>query len=89
DAMTFSSVELFARRAEALDAGRFAVTDENAQIVADIVCRTDGIPLAIELAVPWLTCSARKRFAIASKTAFASSRAATARVGIVVKPSTR
>jgi predicted ATPase len=49
DALQSGAVELFAERARALD-DRFAVTDENAAIVADICRRLDGIPLAIELA---------------------------------------
>ena len=44
-----TSVALFAERAKAANA-RFALTDENAAIVADICRRLDGIPLAIELA---------------------------------------
>jgi predicted ATPase len=33
---------------------RFTLEDDNAPDVAEIARRTDGIPLAIELAVPWL-----------------------------------
>ncbi|MFY9883514.1 MAG: adenylate/guanylate cyclase domain-containing protein [Candidatus Cybelea sp.] len=43
------AVELFADRARASDA-RFALTDENAPLVAEICRRLDGIPLAVELA---------------------------------------
>jgi len=43
------AVELFADRARAVD-HRFAVTDENARLVAELCRRLDGIPLAIELA---------------------------------------
>jgi predicted ATPase/class 3 adenylate cyclase len=45
------AVELFARRARAA-AGDFLVTDENAETVAEICRRLDGLPLAIELAAP-------------------------------------
>jgi predicted ATPase len=41
--------ELFADRARAVDA-HFTLTDQNAQLVAGICQRLDGIPLAIELA---------------------------------------
>jgi predicted ATPase/DNA-binding winged helix-turn-helix (wHTH) protein len=53
DAMRFPAVQLFVERAKALGAG-FALTDENAATVAAICRRIDGIPLAIELAVPRL-----------------------------------
>ena len=43
------AVELFADRARLAQAG-FAVTDENAAVVAEICQRLDGMPLAIELA---------------------------------------
>ncbi len=43
------SVDLFVRRARAADPD-FALTDENAPAVAEIVTKLDGLPLAIELA---------------------------------------
>ena len=51
DAAAYESIALFADRATAAD-GRFALSDENAPIVADICRRLDGIALAIELAAP-------------------------------------
>jgi predicted ATPase/DNA-binding CsgD family transcriptional regulator len=43
------SVRLFAERAAAAVPG-FTVDEQNADVVAQIVCRLDGLPLAIELA---------------------------------------
>jgi predicted ATPase/class 3 adenylate cyclase len=45
----FGSIALFADRAALVDSS-FALSDENAPIVAEICKRLDGIPLAIELA---------------------------------------
>jgi predicted ATPase/DNA-binding winged helix-turn-helix (wHTH) protein len=53
DAMRFPAVQLFVERATALGEG-FALSDDNAATVAAICRRIDGIPLAIELAVPRL-----------------------------------
>jgi predicted ATPase len=49
DAARYAAIALFSERARASD-HRFALTDENAPIVADICRRLDGIALAIELA---------------------------------------
>ncbi len=48
-AAEYGAVTLFVERGQAVD-HRFALTDQNAPIVVDIVRRLDGIPLAIELA---------------------------------------
>jgi predicted ATPase/DNA-binding winged helix-turn-helix (wHTH) protein len=52
-AREYASVWLFAERAKALGVG-FDLTDANAATVGSICQRLDGIPLAIELAVPRL-----------------------------------
>ena len=49
DASTYGAIVLFADRAGAADQ-RFALSDENAPVVAELSRRLDGIPLAIELA---------------------------------------
>jgi predicted ATPase/DNA-binding SARP family transcriptional activator len=49
EAVSFPAVRLFAERAAAVSPG-FEVTDENVDLVVDIVRRLDGLPLAIELA---------------------------------------
>jgi predicted ATPase len=49
DVRQYASVRLFAERAQAADAG-FELTSGNAQAVAEICRRLDGLPLAIELA---------------------------------------
>ena len=48
-AITYGAIQLFLARARAVD-HRFALSDENAPILAEICRRLDGIPLAIELA---------------------------------------
>ncbi len=48
-AQACSAIALFVERARAID-DRFRLTDENAATIAEICCRLDGIPLAIELA---------------------------------------
>jgi predicted ATPase/class 3 adenylate cyclase len=48
-AASWPALALFVERAAGLD-DRFALTDENAPVVADICRQLDGIPLAIELA---------------------------------------
>jgi predicted ATPase/DNA-binding winged helix-turn-helix (wHTH) protein len=54
DARRYDAVKLFAERAAALGLG-FDLNDGNAPAVASICRRLDGIPLAIELAVPRLS----------------------------------
>jgi predicted ATPase/class 3 adenylate cyclase len=50
-ASRFGAVALFVERAVSADK-RFALNDENARVIGQIVRRLDGIPLAIELAAP-------------------------------------
>ena len=49
EALDYGAILLFVDRAKAAD-NRFALTDDNTPVVADICRRLDGIPLAIELA---------------------------------------
>ena len=51
EAMTYGAISLFVERANAADA-RFRLDDANANAVAEICRRLDGIALAIELAAP-------------------------------------
>ncbi|HSK92013.1 MAG TPA: BTAD domain-containing putative transcriptional regulator [Euzebyales bacterium] len=47
------AARLFVDRATAVDAG-FTLSDDNASAVAAICRRLDGLPLALELAAPWV-----------------------------------
>jgi len=49
DLSQYAAVELFVQRALAIEPS-FALTAENAQVIAEICHRLDGLPLAIELA---------------------------------------
>jgi predicted ATPase/DNA-binding winged helix-turn-helix (wHTH) protein len=61
-ARRFGAIEMFVERAAALGEG-FALTDENAVVVAAICRRIDGIPLAIELAAPRLRVLSERQLA--------------------------
>jgi predicted ATPase/class 3 adenylate cyclase len=50
-ALQSPAIALFVARAHAAD-NRFSIDDDNAQAIADVCRRLDGIPLAIELAAP-------------------------------------
>ncbi|MGB6601841.1 MAG: tetratricopeptide repeat protein [Candidatus Cybelea sp.] len=54
EALGYEAIELFVDRATAADT-RFALTDNNAPIIAEICRRLDGIALAIELAAARVT----------------------------------
>jgi len=51
EAAAFSAVQLFMERVTAI-VEDFALTDANAQLIAEICQRLDGLPLAIEFAAP-------------------------------------
>src|SRR5262249_20928880 len=53
EAAAFDSVKLFVERAQAAAEG-FELDDESATAIAEICVRLDGLPLAIELAAPWM-----------------------------------
>ena len=53
DVAGVESVRLFVERAQAA-AEQFELDDENAAAVAEICVRLDGLPLALELAAPWM-----------------------------------
>jgi predicted ATPase/DNA-binding winged helix-turn-helix (wHTH) protein len=55
EALRFPAVQMFVERAAAA-LGEFALSDEDAPIVANICRRLDGIPLAIEFAAARLNC---------------------------------
>jgi predicted ATPase/DNA-binding winged helix-turn-helix (wHTH) protein len=62
NAREFAAVRLLVERAAALGIG-FSLTDDNAAAVGSICRRLDGIPLAIELAVPRLKVMAAQQLA--------------------------
>ena len=78
DAVAYGAMVLFTDRARAAD-HRFALTDENAPIVADVCRRLDGIPLAIELAAARLNHYRLKHSQRSSTIAFGFSPAASER----------
>jgi predicted ATPase/class 3 adenylate cyclase len=62
EALEYGAVDLFVARA-AMANGRFALTNENASVVAEICRQLDGIPLAIELAAARVRILAPKQLA--------------------------
>jgi predicted ATPase len=50
---SYDAIDLFAKRAQVLRPN-FSLTEKNVKAVAEIVCRLEGLPLAIELAAAWV-----------------------------------
>ncbi|WP_082663414.1 adenylate/guanylate cyclase domain-containing protein [Sinorhizobium sp. Sb3] len=71
EALKSPAVRLFVDRANAV-AETFQLTDENLQAVVDICTQVDGIPLAIELAVPRLRMMRPESLAARLKDSFRS-----------------
>lgn len=51
---SYAAIRLFVERAAGMSAAAVQVDETTAEAIASIVRRADGLPLAIELAVPWL-----------------------------------